>query len=62
MTQEADKLKRRYSGESNPAERKKIREDLDQMPLSGSELAQVKQREHDRKQNDIKEFNEQRNR
>jgi len=60
MTKRADRLKRRYIGESDPAERKKIKSDLDKMPLSGSELAQVQQREHNRNQRDIKEFREKR--
>lgn len=58
MTIEADKAKRRYLSERDPAERKKIKSDLDQMPLSSGELGQVKEREHNRKQRDIKEFRE----
>ncbi len=60
MTREADKLTSRYRGERNLSERAKMKKDLDQMPLSDSELGQVKQREIKRKQSDIKEFHEDR--
>lgn len=56
MTREADRLKSRHCNERDPAERGKIKKDLDQVPLSDGELNQVEQREIDRKKSHIEEF------
>ncbi len=60
MTEKADKLKDRIQKCKDPAEKAKMRADLDKMPLSASELGQVEQREADRVQTDIAEFHQKR--
>lgn len=57
-----DKAVKAMEATSDPTEKAKIKKDIDQMGISGNELADVQQREHDRKETDIKEFNEARNR
>lgn len=57
---ESEKLKTRIMKERNPTERAHLRSELDKVPLTSGELDQVKEREHDRKQNDIKTFREKR--
>ncbi len=57
-----EKAVKRMDATKDPAERAKIKADIDKMPISGNELADAQQREHDRKEQDIKEFNEARNR
>ena len=60
MTVEAEKAIRKMEQTRDPAERAHIKSDIDQMPLSSGELDQTKEREHDRKQRDIKKFREKR--
>ena len=61
MTTEVEKAARRMDEAKSPAEKVKIKAEIDQMPLSGNEFADVQQREADRKQQDIKEIREKRN-
>lgn len=58
MKTEIEKLTDRYYNERNPAEKQKLKREIDQLPMTDGELEQVQQREADRKAADIKAFRE----
>ncbi|KKN16577.1 hypothetical protein LCGC14_0974570 [marine sediment metagenome] len=60
MTAEVEKAVKRLDETKDPVEKAHIKSEIDMMPLSSGELDQVKEREHNRKANDIKVFHEQR--
>lgn len=60
MTTEVERAIRKMEETKDPEERAHIKAEIDQMPISSSELSQAQEREADRKANDIKEFREQR--
>jgi hypothetical protein len=56
-----EQLKKRIQAEKDPKERAAMRKDLDQAPLTDSQLSRVMEREEKRKENDIRQFHEARN-
>ena len=58
---ESEKLKDRIMNERNPVERAHLKNELDQIPLTSSELEQVQQREIDRKAAFVRSYREKRN-
>lgn len=60
MSVEMEKLSRRYHSEKDPVERRKIKADMDRVPMTTGELDQVQQREADRHAADVKVYREKR--
>ena len=56
MTKEMEKLTDRYYNEKNPEEKKHLKREMDQTPLSSGELERAQQREVDRQAADIESF------
>lgn len=58
---EFDKLAERYENEKNPEEKKHLKRELDQMPITSGDLEQAQQREADRHTADVEAYREKRN-
>ena len=57
---ESEKLKERITNEKNATERAHLKKELDQIPMTSSELEQVVEREEARKTADIEDFHRKR--
>ena len=60
MRTDMEKLAERHQNEKNPVVRAKLKSEMDQIPVTSGELSQAMEREHDRKEADIREYRKQR--